>query len=172
MKEVLSLTYTPMGGLLVKVPALKESEHAPGEMVRQLGVPEPQATFTLDEIPVNESFAELLAALPDMVAAKLGAEVIASPKLTEQAAALAAEKHAYDTERKAREDALAQASEAKAKAEAEKAALDAEIAKARAEAAAEKAKLDELRAARAQAADVVPEPEPPETKPALSADPS
>jgi hypothetical protein len=143
MKEVLSLTYTPMGGLLVKVPALKESEHAPGEMVRQLGKPDPTAVLTLDEVPPGLTLVEALtgAALVDIVLAKLGAEVVASPKLTEQAAALAAEKHAYDTERKAREDALAQVAAAKAKADAEKAALDAEIAKTRAEAAAERSKL-------------------------------
>lgn len=152
MREVLSLSYSPDAGLLVKIAAVKESEHVPGVMVRQLGVPEPQATISLDDLEPRhaEAFRALLATLPDIVDAKHAALAASPEKIAEEAAQLAAERHAYEAARKERAEEAARldaglaakraeveaAEDAKRAREADLAALDERLAAKRAEAGA------------------------------------
>lgn len=91
MKEVLSLQFdAATDALVVKVAAVKESEHVPGTFVRQLGVPEPEARFTLAELGAHEApFRALLAALVPMVDAKHGAVASDPAALAAEASRLA-----------------------------------------------------------------------------------
>jgi hypothetical protein len=54
MQEVLSMIYDAgSASVLVSVSAVRESEHVPGEFVRQLGVPEPTVRFPVSELPTD-----------------------------------------------------------------------------------------------------------------------
>ncbi len=125
MKEVLSLQYEAgADAFVVCVSTVKESEHVPGALVRQLGVPQPTARVLLGELPPEhgDAFRALLAALVPL-AEKRYAEVIADPlELAAAAARLAQEEQRAAARRLAATE--------------EEARLDAAIAKRREELAA------------------------------------
>jgi hypothetical protein len=70
MQEILSLSYDAgAASLLVRVAAVKESKHVPGVMVRQLGVPEPQAALAVSALPPDllAAWRTLVTGLPGLV---------------------------------------------------------------------------------------------------------
>lgn len=117
-------------------------------IVRQLGVPEPQATFALSELPEphGTAFRALLAVLPDLVEAKVTALVSAPASLVTQAAELAAERMMLEKERAESRAALAEAAALTADLAAKRVEadqLDAEIAAKRVEIEAARAATEE-----------------------------
>lgn len=145
MKEVTRLAYDLASDtILATVSVVKESEHVPGAMVRQLGVPEPTASIRLDELPseAQTAFRALASALIPLVEQRHGALVADPEKVAAKAAELAGREQQIASERR-------QADEDVARRQAEASTLDKEIARRRAEAAM----LDEALATKKKALD-------------------
>lgn len=129
MLEVLSLSYDAgTASVLAKVAAVKESEHVPGVMVRQLGAPEPQARIAVADLPEphQTAFRALLAALVPIVQGAHGALAKDPDAVARRAAELAEREHRIAAERQAADEEVAAR-------KAELAALDRELAEKRAQ---------------------------------------
>lgn len=92
MREVLSVQFAAASdSFLVTIAAVKESEHVPGVMVRQLGTPEPSAAFAVDELPEEHkaAFRSLLEFLLGATEEKHAAMASDPSKLAAKASELA-----------------------------------------------------------------------------------
>lgn len=163
MREVLSFEYDAAAdSLTATISTVRESEHVPGVMVRQLGVPEPKARVLIDELPPVHAtaFRALRAALVPIIDAKHAAAIADPAALAAKAAQVAsAEQLLKSQQEAARHELAVAATEKRAKLE-ELAALEA----ANARKAAALAELDAQIAAKqaALAAIVIPTPVAPE----------